>query len=83
MNQREAKKHATEHLAEAAREIAGLYRFPDGGKLELVGPADRQRLARAYGELADELTRRYDPAARVPQPEPVDPNQISMFEEAV
>lgn len=83
MNLREAKKHATEKTAAMLAEIADLYRDPRGGKLADVPVVDRQRLARAYNELATELTRRYDPEARKAQPVPVDPNQIPMFEEAM
>lgn len=80
MDQRAAKKYATEHLAEAARMTANLFADPQGGALEGYPPRDRARMARAYGELADELDRRYNPR---PKADAVasDPDQLPLFPE--
>lgn len=81
MDRRAAKKYATEHLAETARMMADLFEHPDGGALEAYPPRDRLRIARAYGELADELDRRYNPR---PKGDPVatDPDQLPLFPES-
>lgn len=82
MNRRDARRMATLHLAEVARELSAFYVEADDAhpRLSQVRPRDRARLAWAYGALGDELGRRYDPAARPRVPEPVDPDQVPLFD---
>lgn len=81
MDQRAAKRYATEHLAETARMVADLFARPDGGALEGYTPRDRARIARAYGDLATELDRRYNPRPKA-ETVPPDPDQLPLFPES-
>jgi len=83
VDKRAAKKYATEHLSEAARVASDAFASADGTRLgEAYPPSDRRRIARAYGELADELARRYSPRPRTAERPALDPAQLLLFPEA-
>lgn len=79
MDRRQAKRQATLRTAATVLRVAGLYEHPDDGEVDHVSPADRRRLASAYRELGEELTRRYEHEPRRPPGAVVDPDQIPLF----
>lgn len=81
MDQRAAKRYATENLSVAARELAEMFSDSRGGSPEGYAPRDRARIARAYGELATELDRRYNPRPKA-ETETSDPDQLPLFPES-
>lgn len=84
MNQREAKRAATDLIAGIASGRADQYRqraeaIRAGSVVTALTAADTERLARACDELAEELARRVSRERR-PSSAPVDPNQMSILE---
>jgi hypothetical protein len=80
MDQRAARRHATDHLSDVARVLGESVESDDVQFAHQYSSADRARLATAYTALAAELHTRYH---REPRPAETvdDPNQIDLFEE--
>lgn len=80
MNQREARRLAVRRLAAVAR------RYAEGDELVAVDGRppkrrDAQRIEQAFAQLAAELEQRAGDRPRERKPEPVDPNQYTIFDE--
>jgi hypothetical protein len=75
VNQREAKRRAATLLAAVARTRAEAHRARIGSGRE------SKRMARAYGELAEELERRADGKRTKRAVSAIDPNQLSILDE--
>jgi hypothetical protein len=80
VDQRAARRYATEHVSECVAAIAESFESDGTEHSARFSPADRERLRIAYAAIAAELYGRYHRESRT-DPIENDPNQIALFEE--